>query len=334
MMSELKRILVFAETANGAATAVTKELLGIGRKLTDGLGQELGAVLMGADVAKAGQELIALGADNVLQIEDSALSEPHAELFTAALVAACRETNPQLLLLGNTDLGRDMAPGAAVTLGHSLVTDCVGLDIAPDGKTLLITRPVFGGKALAEFASAQDCTQIVAVRPHSFPPAEPDTARQGKTLILPVSLDAAVAKSTLVETVREEVKGVKLQDAEVVVAGGGGIEGADGFVLLQELADVLKGAVGASREPCDSGWVPSNLKIGQTGAIVNPQMYIAVGISGAPQHVAGITGSKCIISVNNDPEAEIFKLSDFGVVADYREAMPALIQKCKELLAS
>ena len=330
-MSEFNGILTFAETVNGKATAVTKELLGAGRKLADDLGQELGALAVGEGADNASQELIALGADIVYLVSEPALSEQHPDLLAAVISEACRQVTPLVTLLGYTDLGRDAGPRVAGLLDWSVTTDCVGIDIGQDKGSVLITRPVYGGKALAQFASGINTPQIVLVRPHSMPPADADTSRQGKTSQLGLSVDGSLARSKLVQTVKEEFKGIRLEEAEVVVAGGMGIGGNQGFELLQEMANVLKGAVGATRAPCDEGWVSPTLKIGQTGKIVNPKLYIAVGVSGAAQHITGILGSKCIVAINKDAEANIFRVSDLGIVADYREAVPALIEELKKI---
>jgi len=173
----------------------------------------------------------------------------------------------------------------------------------------------------------------VTIRPRSSDPAEPDPARQGEIISVSPAADDSSIKTKLIETVKEELKGINLEDAKFIVAGGGGIGGKEGFGLLQELAQVLRGAVGTSRVPCDEGWMPKKMEIGQTGHMVSPSIYIAIGISGAPQHLAGCSGSKCIVAINRDPEAHIFQQADFGIIVDYKEALPALIDKLKSILA-
>jgi len=328
-MSEPKGILIVAETAKGKATAITRELLGTGRKLADGLGQELGALVMGEGAVEASQELIALGADTVYTAEGITGDNP--ELIAAAISAACQQITPLVTLLGYNDFGRDVGPRVAGSLEQSVTTDCVSLGIDENAEAVSITRPVYGGKALAESASGLDSPQIVMLRPHSQPPAEPDTSRQGKASALDLAADESSVKCRIIQTVQEEARGIQLEEAEVVVAGGRGIGSKEGFDMLQEMAALLKGAVGATRAPCDEGWVPPTLKIGQTGKIVNPKLYFAIGISGAAQHTTGITGSKCIVAINNDADANIFDFSDLGIVADYRQAVPALIEEIKKI---
>ena len=174
--------------------------------------------------------------------------------------------------------------------------------------------------------------QIVTIRPRAIMPEEPNLSRKGEVKNLPVSVTDSMIRGRLLETVKQEVEGIKLEDAKVIVAGGGGIGGSEGFKMLEELARVLRGTVGVTRVPCDEGWKPLSLEIGQTGHIVTPNLYIAVGVSGAPQHMAGCLGSKCIVAVNRDPDAQIFREADFGVVDDYRQVLPPMIEKCKALL--
>jgi electron transfer flavoprotein alpha subunit len=219
----------------------------------------------------------------------------------------------------------------AAWLGTAVIMDCTELAIDPDTKRMLQTKPVYGGKAMAVWVSKPE-PQIATLRPRSVMPAEPDTSKKGEITTLSVTIDDSMIKGRLLETVSEEVKGIKLEEAEVIIAGGGGSGGSDGFKLLEELAKVLGGTIGVTRIPCDEGWMPTSLEIGQTGHIVSPNLYVAVGISGAPQHMAGCSGSRCIVAINRDPEAHIFKVADFGVVGDYREVLPTLIEKCKELV--
>jgi electron transfer flavoprotein alpha subunit len=331
-MADYQGILICGEVVDGEITTVTKELLNIGRRLSDDLSQPLSTLLIGKDIQKAAEEVISLGADKVYIVDSSSSAEPHPDRHVAIIAEVCQQVAPFIILLGQTDIGRDIAPRLAARLRATVVMDCTELAIDSETKQLLQTKPVYGGNAIAVWVSESHEPQIITLRPRAVMPAEPDASRKGEIITLSVTVDDSMVKSKLVETVKEEVKGIKLEDAKVIVAGGGGIGGSDGFKLLEELAKVLGGTVGVSRVPCDEGWMPLSLEIGQTGHIVSPSLYIAVGISGASQHMAGCSGSKYIVAINRDPEANIFKVSDFGVVGDYRQALPPLTEKCKALV--
>jgi len=326
-------ILVYGEIVDGQLTTVTKELLKAGRKLSDELAQPLISVLIGKDIQEVAEKAIVLGADKVYVIDGSLIDESPVDSSIAILTEACQQIAPSVVILGQTDMGRDIAPRLAARLGTVATMDCVELAIEPDTKRLLQTKPVYGGNAMAIWVSKSHEPQIVTLRPRSVMPAEPDTSRNGEVIPLNIIVDESKIKSKLVETAKGGGQGIKLEEAKAIVAGGGGLGSADGLKLLEELAEVLGGAVGVSRIPCDEGWAPSSMEIGQTGHIVGPSLYIAVGISGAAQHMTGCQNSKCIVAINKDPEAHIFKEVDFGVVGDYRQVLPALTDKCKALLA-
>jgi electron transfer flavoprotein alpha subunit len=331
-MVDYQGILVCGEVVDGKVTTTTKELLNIGRKLGDNLNQPLSTLLIGKDIKETAGDVITLGADEVYTVDGSLLAEPHPDLYVAMIAKVCQQVAPFIVLFGQTDVGRDVAPRLAARLGTVVTMDCTELAIDPDTKRLLQTKPVYGGNAMAVWVSEFYGPQIVTLRPKSVMPAEPDTSRGGEIITLSLTLDDAMIKSRLLKTVKEELEGMKLEEAKVIVAGGGGIGGNDGFKLLDELAKVLGGTMAVTRVPCDEGWMPLSLEIGQTGHIVSPNLYIAVGISGAPQHMAGCSGAKCIVAINRDPQAHIFQVSDFGVVGDYRQALPPLIEKCKALV--
>ena len=242
------------------------------------------------------------------------------------------EVKPKVLLLGQTSIGRDLAPRLAFRLGTGLLMDCVDLSIDPDTKLLLQTRPVYGGNARATF-SCESFPQMVTVRVKAMAPLERDDSRKGETVKIEVVIDPSAIRTRVLEKVKEEVAGIKLEDAGVVVGGGRGVGSPEGFDQLKELATVLKGAVGATRPPADNGWVPTTWQIGLTGKIITPDLYIAVAISGASQHMAGCSSSKTIVAINKDPEANIFKEARFGVVGDWKQVLPAFTEKIKELLA-
>ncbi len=331
-MAEYKGVMVYGEVSETKLAGITTELLGCGRKLADDLGQELYAVLVGSDISSLAQEAITFGADKVYVIDDPLLKDYQTDSYVSVIEKVVKQVMPQILLLGQTSIGYDLAPRLAFRLETAASMGCVKLDIDPDSKLLLQTKPVYGGNAQAIFTS-KSCPQIATVRTKAMSPLEPDASRQGEIITIKAELEPSAIRTKVLEKVPEEVVGIKLEDAEVVVAGGRGIGSAEGFQQLEELAKMLKGAVGASRPPCDNGWVPDSLQVGLTGKIVTPDLYIAVALSGSSQHMSGCAGSKNIIAINKDPEANIFKEARFGIVGDWKKTLPAFTEKVKALLA-
>ncbi len=332
-MDTHKGILLCGEIEKGTLAPITMELLGIGRVLADKTGQELSILLMGSDIGGLGEEALAYGADKVYVAENPLLEHYHSDACTMVAADLCRKALPSILLLGNTDAGRDLAPRLAARLQAGLATDAVELDIDPDTGLLVVTRPVFGGNALASVMVRNVRPQIATVRPKTVKPAEKDASRQGQVIRMVAEVDSSTLKVQVVERVEEKVEGVRLEDAEAVVSGGRGIGSSQNYEMIWELARLLDGAVGATRPACEEGWIPMLHQVGQTGKIVSPKLYIAVALSGAMQHIAGCSGSKCIVAINQDPEANIFKVAHYGVVGDYKEILPAFMGKLKELLA-
>jgi len=330
-MADNKGVMIFTEVVEGKLAPIAKELLGCGRKLADELKEELSALLVGSGVASFAAEAIAFGADKVYIVDDALLKDYRTDAYVAVVEKVAKQANPRILLLGQTTIGRDLAPRAAFRLGTAVTLDCVALEIDTSSKLLLQTKPVYGGNAQAIF-TMETLPQMATVRAKAMSALAPDNARKGEVVTVAAGLDAAAIKTNLLQKVVQEVEGVKLEDAPVIVSGGRGIGGADGFKQLEELAKLLKGAVGASRPPCDNGWVSDTIQIGLTGKIVSPDVYIAVALSGSSQHLAGCSGSKNIIAINRDPEANIFKEARFGVVGDWKKIIPAFQAKAKELL--
>jgi electron transfer flavoprotein alpha subunit len=331
-MAEYKGIMVYGEIVEGKLSSITTEILGCGRRLADELKEELSCILVGETLGDAPKKAIAFGADKVYTAEDPLLKEYQTDSYVAVMEKAVKDISPRVLLLGQTSVGRDLAPRLAFRLGVTLSMDCMELSIDPAAKQLQQTRSVYGGNARATFTS-EIFPQIATVRQKAMTPLAPDESRKGEIVPIKVELDPAKIRTKVLETVKEEVAGIKLEDAQAIVTGGRGIGGPDGFKQLEELAKVLKGAVGASRPPCDNKWVPDTMQVGLTGKIVTPELYIAVGVSGASQHLAGCSGAKNIVAINKDPEANIFKEARFGVVGDWKQVLPALTEKVKELLA-
>ena len=331
-MAEYKGIMIYGEATKGKLAAIATELLGCGRKLADDLGQELYAVLAGSDISSLAQEAIAFGADKVYVVDDPLLKDYQTDSYVLTLEKVVKQVMPQILLLGQTSIGRDLAPRLAFRLETATSMDCVELAIDPESKLMMQTKPVYGGNAQAIF-TGETCPQIATVRAKAMSPLEPDASRKGRVVTIAAGLDPSAIRTKVLEKVSQEVEGVRLEAAEVVVSGGRGIGGAEGFKQLEELAKLLKGAVGASRPPCDNGWVPDVLQVGLTGKVVTPDLYIAVALSGASQHMAGCSGCKNIVAINKDPEANIFKVAHYGVVGDWKKLIPAFTEKLKELLA-
>ena len=332
-MAESKGVMICGEMTDGKVSSITTEILGCGRQLADELKEELVCILIGDQLGDAPQKAIHYGADKVYTADDPQLKEYQTDSYVAIIDKVVSDVSPRILLFGQTSIGRDLAPRLSFKLGVSVSMDCLELNVNPDAKSLEQTRSVYGGNARATFTS-ESTPQMATVRQKAMSPLEPDESRKGEIIPIKVDLDPSQIRTKVIETVKEEVAGIKLEDAEVIVTGGRGIGGPEGFKQLEELAKILKGAVGASRPPCDNGWVPDTMQVGLTGKIVTPELYVAVAVSGASQHLAGCSGSKNIIAINRDAEANIFKDARFGVVGDWKQVLPAFTEKVKELLAS
>ena len=332
-MAEYTGVLVYCEVTEGKLASIASEGLSYGKKLADDLGQGLYAVLAGSGVSGAAEAAIASGADKVYVVDDVLLKDYQTDSYTAVMEKVVKEAMPRILILGQTSLGRDLAPYLAFKLETTAAMDCIELAIDPESKKFLQTKPVYGGNAQA-ISTGESFPQIATIRTKIISPLEPDTSRKGEIIKIDAGLEPSSIRTRVLDKVVEEVAGVKLEEAEVVIGGGRGIGNAEGFKQLEELAKLLKGAVGASRPPCDNGWLPDPLQIGLTGKIIAPELYIAVAISGASQHMSGCSSCKNIIAINKDPEANIFREARFGVVGDWKKILPAFTDKVKELLAS
>ena len=327
-------ILVLGETADGRLQSVIGELLAAGRRLSDTLDEEVGVALLGDDLGSASGDAIAWGADRVYLVEDPLLSEPQLDARLAAFEKMCRRAEPSVILVGRTPAGRDIGPRLAFRLGVGLAQDCIDLDVDAESHRIVATRPVYGGNAMAKVTFAETGPQVAVVRAKVFEPLEPDPSRDGEVETIQAELDPAVIRSRLVETVTREAAGVRLEDAPIVVSGGRGLGGPEPFELLQELAQLLGGAVGASRAVCDAGWLDHSYQVGLTGKTITPDLYITVGISGASQHMAGCSGAKQLVAINRDADANIFKAASFGVVGDWKNVMPSFVETVRELVRS
>lgn len=331
-MAETKGVLIVAEVQEGKLSSISAELLGVGKKLAGELGQDLAAVVIGSGVGDAAKEAVSFGADKVYVIDNPMFADYVNDAYVGAVEKLNAEASPEIILLGQSSMGMDLGPRLAFRLGAAVTLDCVDLAIDPDTKLLQKTKPVYGGNALAVYVS-ETRPQMATVRAKTMEPLAQDTSRSGEVVSFDPGLDASTIKGKVIEKVKEEVEGIKLEDADVVICGGRGMGDAESFSQLADLAKALGGAMGATRPPCDSGWVPANIQIGLTGKMVAPTVYVAVALSGSSQHQAGMSGSKNIIAINKDPEANIFGIAHYGVVGDYKKVFPALAEKCKELIS-
>lgn len=321
-------ICVLVKMDDGTPTRSTLELLGGAQKLAAGLQEPLSAGLLGQGDASA---LYAYGVETVYRVDHPLLKEYQADLQLLALEQIAGAAEPRVILLPGDSLGRDLAARLAFRLQAGIVTEIIDIDVRASEKSLRFTRQTYGGKAIATIVP-KAFPVVATLKLRTFDPAVGSGGKSGTEVPVEAPLDVAQARTRLVERVQEETTGVKLEDASVVISGGRGLGGPEGFELLVELARILRGAVGASRAATDAGWVPSSMQVGQTGKTVSPDLYIAVGISGATQHVAGISGAKTIVAINADPEAPIFKVAHLGIVGDYKSILPPLIAKCQEVV--
>ncbi len=303
------------------------ELIGVGTRL----GGPVTCALLGAGVEGLARECIAFGASKVIVVDDPILADYQGDAYAPIAERICKEIDPSVVLMGQTMTGRDLAPRLAQRLGTAVAMDCVNLSMQSD--KLLAERPCYGGSARARY-TINGTPQIATLRAKAQEPLPRDDSRQGEIVKQGTGLGDGAVRTRIVERRKEKSAGVRLEDAKVVVSGGRGLGGPEGFKPLEELAEILGGAVGASRAVCDLGWYPVATQVGLTGKVVTPDLYIAVGISGASQHMAGISSVKNIVAINKDADASIFKASRFAVVGDWKEIIPAFIDKVRELKAS
>lgn len=325
-----KGIWVFAEVKDCNVRKITFELLSQGRKMAEKLGEDLVAVLLGSGVEGLTGRL-AEYADRVYWVDDAALAQYTTDAYASVLTDLCQKHQPSIFLCGATVVGKDLSPRMATRLGTGLATDCTALSIGDDG-LLKAKRPVYAGKAYVEVVCPVSRPQMASVRPNvleMLPPA----ACKGAVEKVAASIGAASLRTTVLEVVKAAGAKMDLTEANIIVSGGRGMKGAENFKILEELADVIHATVGASRAAVDSGWRDHGDQVGQTGKVVTPNLYIACGISGAIQHLAGMGSSKCIVAINKDPDAPIFQKADYGIVEDLFKVVPVLAAEFKKLLA-
>jgi len=330
-LSSYKGVWVFAEQKNGVPAQVSYELLGAGRKLADQLNVSLSAVIVGSNLDDAIKELIAYGADNVYVVDNQALKDYNDELYSDVLTQLIQQYKPEIVLMGATTYGRSLAPRVSSRLNTGLTADCTGLEIDTEKRLLLQTRPAFGGNLMATITCPNHRPQMSTVRPKVMKPLDKDVSRTGQIIRPEIKLPDEI-HTKVIETVSTACEMVNLTEADIIVSAGRGIGDPKNIKLVEELAQVLGGAVGASRAVVDAGWIEYSHQVGQTGKTVCPKVYIACGISGAVQHLAGMSSSDTIIAINNNPDAPIFKIATIGIVGDVLEILPLLINEFKARL--
>ena len=323
-LAEYKDVWVFVEHDNGKIASVTFELLGEARKLADELGVKVGALLLGHNVAGFEKELAERGADVIHLIERPELEVFQDERYAAAISAAAAERKPQILLCAATAVGRSLVSRVAVALHAGLTADCTGLAIDPATKRLLQTRPAFGGNIMATIETPNHRPQMSTVRPKVMKEAAVQPGRAAEISVFEIAEGVLKARAERIAFAKAEGSTVNLAAADIIVSGGRGLQKAENFKLLEELAEVLGAGVGASRAAVDADWIPYAHQVGQTGKTVCPKIYIACGISGQIQHMAGMSSSDIIVAINKDPEAPIFKIAKYGVVGDALKIVPLL----------
>ncbi|MDP3480157.1 MAG: electron transfer flavoprotein subunit alpha [Desulfoprunum sp.] len=323
-------VWVYCEFRQGVLASVALELLGVGRRLADRRGVQLSAILIGHDTGETAKSLIAHGADKVFRLDHEKLRHFSEDCYAKLVTALVKEHRPEIVLAGATAIGRSFIPGVATTLNAGLTADCTGLDIRDEDGALMQTRPAFGGNIMATIVCPSSRPQMATVRPHVMQSLEYNAERVGQIIdVIPTSLQLQ-SRIRVVEEVMSQGSNVNIQEADILVSGGRGLENPKGFELLQKLADTLGANISASRAVVDAGWIPYPHQVGQTGKTVAPKLYIACGISGAVQHVAGMQSSETIVAINRDAHASIFDVADFGIVGDLYEVIPKLINKIED----
>ncbi|MDY6843154.1 MAG: electron transfer flavoprotein subunit alpha/FixB family protein [Thermodesulfobacteriota bacterium] len=325
-----KGIMVYAEHKEGNLKKVTYEIITEARKLADEMGEELSAVIVGKDVSGLTDNFGSYGADKAFVVENDLLEQYTADGYSKALADVVKQNDPKILLFGATVQGKDLSPKVAAKLDSGLATDCTGMRL--DGGKLVVNRPIYAGKATAEVTFSDKTPSIASIRPNTFTASVKDEGKKAEVVKVAADLKAEDIKSKVKEVIKVGGERPELTEADVIVSGGRGMKGPEHFKLLEDLADILGAAVGASRAAVDAGWRPQSDQVGQTGKVVTPNLYIACGISGAIQHYAGMGTSKVIVAINKDSEAPIFTKCDYGVVEDLFKVLPIFTEEVKKLL--
>lgn len=327
-----KGVCVFIEQKNGKIQSVSYELLAKASELAKKLNCQVSGIVIGYNLDDQLNELISRGADIVYVVEAPEIANFQDEPYTNILVKLVQKYKPEILLCGATSIGRSLISRVAITIKAGLTADCTGLDIDPEKKILLQTRPAFGGNIMATIISPNFRPQMATVRHKVFQPLEPDKRRKGKIIREQFDASLYASRTKLLDIIEEIESLVNISEADIIVSGGRGMGGKENFHILEELAHVLGAAVGSSRAAVDAGWMAYSHQVGQTGRTVSPKIYFACGISGQIQHLVGMQSSKIIIAINKDPDAPIFKVATYGIVGDLFQVIPALTKKFREIL--
>ncbi len=330
-LEQYSGVWVICELEHNKPARVGFELLGVGRTLANARNVPLSAVIIGKDIKNLAAEYIAYGADKVYVADDDWLADFNEENYTAVLEKLVCTEKPEIVLCGATIWGRSLIPRLAVRIHTGLTADCTHLEIDSETGLLMQTRPAFGGNIMATIVCPNHRPQMSTVRPRVMKPLEPDRNRRGEIIEVDLSdIEKPARRVKILENIEELGEMINIADADIIVSGGRGLGGSEAFGMLFELADLLGGAVGASRAAVDAGWIPYAHQVGQTGKTVSPKMYIAIGISGAIQHLVGMQSSEIIVAINKDPKAPIFDIATYGLVGDLFEIVPELIKKMKQ----
>jgi electron transfer flavoprotein alpha subunit len=324
-------VWVFAETRDGKIIKVVNEMLNASKEIGGKLGEDVSAVLLGSGVEGLANELAGMGAKKVYLADDPKLEKYVPDAYSKVVVDLVKQNEPSVLLFGNSAVGKDLAPTVAAKLGVGMCSDCTGVEVNDD-KKLVFTRPVYAAKAITTVV-CNASPQLATIRPNVLPPGEVDAGASADVEKVAVSLDDADLRTVVREVVKSAGDKVELTEANIIVSGGRGMKGPENYKMLEELAEVLGAAVGASRAAVDAGWRDHHDQVGQTGKVVNPTLYIACGISGAIQHLAGMKTSKVIVAINKDADAPIFKVANYGIVGDLFKVVPVMTEEFKKILA-
>lgn len=330
-INDYKGVWVFIEQRDNHIANVSLELLCEGRKLANELGTELAGVVLGEGVDELAKQCFAYGADKAYLVDGPVFKDYRTDPYTDVCVDMINKYKPEVVLYGATNNGRDFAARIAVRIHAGLTADCTELGIDPETKQLMQTRPAFGGNIMATIICPNHRPQMATVRPKVMKKVEPDFTKTGEIIRVENSVTEESVSTKILEIIEHATKMINLSEAEIIVSGGRGIGGPENYYLIEDLAEVLGGAAGASRAAVDAGWVPHYRQVGQTGKTVAPKLYVACGISGAIQHLAGMQTSDVIVAINKDPEAPIFKVATYGIVGDIHKVVPLLTKKFKEL---
>lgn len=331
--TEYKDVWVYLEISDGKARNVGLELVGEGRKLANEMGQKLAGVLIGNNIEGLAKEVFAAGADMVYLAEAPELAHYNTDGYAATFVDMIRTYKPSVILLGATNDGRDLGPRVACRIGTGLTADCTGLGIDEETGLVAWTRPAFGGNIMATILCPEHRPQMGTVRPSVFKRPAPDYTRDGEIIRVASKVKQEDIRTKIIDIIHVCTASCNLEEAEIIVSGGRGLGKPENFCYVEDLANVLGGAVGASRAAVDAGWKPPLHQVGQTGKTVGPKIYFACGISGAIQHLAGMSSSDVIIAINKDPDAPIFKVADYGIIGDITEVLPIMTEEFKKIKA-